>query len=194
HGAPGIEHNARRLAAACGEHHDARVDGYFGTRFLVDVGDAFGESVRSDDNFTHHRAGAYFEIAGLQRRRDVHAGRRKVGIHSTGAPALGAIVAGGPAVVGPGQNRQARGDAGNLQFVGDFLDDLLVRARRGRRQELSVGRVFQTLVAAEYTDQFLRLVVVGREIFVGDGPIEALAVAAVGLEVVRAHAERDAPA
>ena len=45
---------------------------------------------------------------------------------------------------------------------------------------------------AEDADEFFGFVVVGREVIIGDGPIEALAVAAVGLEVIGTHAEGDA--
>ena len=93
---------------------------------------------------------------------------------------------------GLGENRQPRGDAGDLKLVGDALDDALVSARRGRGLEAPVGRVFQALLRAEDADQFLGLVVVGRQVVIRDGPVEALAVAAVGLEIVRAHAQGDA--
>ena len=188
----GIEHDARGFAATGGQHHDARVDGDFLARLLVDVGDAGGLAVGADHHFAAHGAGADFQVAGRQRGRDVHAGRGEVGVDRAGAAALGAIVAGGAAVERLGQNREARRDAGNLELVADPLDDALVGARRGRGLEASVGRIFQAFLRAEDADQFLGLVVVGRKVVVGDGPVEALAVAAVGLEIVGAHAQRDA--
>ncbi len=122
----------------------------------------------------------------------MHAGRIEVGVDAAGAPALRAIMAGGTPVDGARENRQARGDAGDLNLVASHLDHALVAARRGRRQKLSVGRILDAFLGSEDADQFFGFVVVGRQLFVGDGPIEALAIAAVGLEIVRPHAQRDA--
>ena len=55
---------------------------------------------------------------------------------------------------------------GMSEPVARALDDPLVAARRGRRQELAVGRVLQALVGAEDADQFLGLVVVRRQVVV----------------------------
>src|SRR5450756_2080014 len=188
----GVEHDARGFAATGGEHDHARVDGDFAARLGVDVGDAAGAAIGADHHFAAHGAGADLEVPGLQGGRDVAAGGSEVGVDRAGAPALGAIVAGGPAVERPGEDGEARGDAGNLELVGDLLDDALVSARRGRGLEAPVGGVFQAFLAAEDADQFLGLVVVGRQVVVGDGPVTAFSIAGVGLEIVGAHAEGDA--
>ena len=62
----------------------------------------------------------------------------------------------------------------------------------GAGWKLAVRRILQAFLRAEDADQFLGLVVVGRQVVVGDGPVEAFAVAAVRLEIVGAHAQRDA--
>jgi len=77
-------------------------------------------------------------------------------------------------------------------LVGDSLNDALVGARRGGRLEAPVRSIFQPLLCTENADQLLRLVVVGRQVVVGNRPVEAFAVAAVRLEIVRTHAKRDA--
>ncbi len=64
---------------------------------------------------------------------------------------------------------------------------LLVAARRGRRLKLAVRRVLDSFLRSKDADQFFGFVVIRREIFITDGPIETLAVATVRLEVVRAH-------
>src|ERR1019366_2831407 len=102
---------------------------------------------------------------------------------------LAAIVAGRAAMERPGEDGEARRDAGNFELVGGLLDEALVGARRGRGLETPVGSVFQAFGGAEDADQFLGLVVVRRQVVVGDGPVEAFPIAAVGLEIVWAHAE-----
>src|SRR6185312_4406570 len=51
---------------------------------------------------------------------------------STYATAVAAVVAGGPAVVGLREDRQARGDAGDVELVARPLHQALVGTRSGR--------------------------------------------------------------
>src|SRR5205807_3998393 len=101
-------------------------------------------------------------------------------------------VARGAAVERPGENRKARRDARNLQLVASLLDDPLVSARRGRGLKLSVGSILHAFLGAEDADEFLGLVVIRSQVFICDRPVETLAIAAVGLEIIGAHAQPDA--
>jgi len=70
-----------------------------------------------------------------------------------------------------------------------FLDYQLIAARLGRLLELPIRGILQMLLRPEHADQLFGLVVIGSKVVVGDGPVETLAVAAVRLEVVGAHAK-----
>src|SRR5579862_22940 len=66
-------------------------------------------------------------------------------------------------------------------------------ARRWGGQKLSVRSVFLALMGPEDSDQFFRLVVIRSQIVVSNRPIEALAIAAIWFEIVRAHAQGNPP-
>src|ERR1039458_10184168 len=90
------------------------------------------QAIRTDDDFARHGAGEHVQVAGLHGGKDVHAGRIEVGVDAAGAPALRAVMAGGPPVDRARENRQARRDARNLYLVASQLHQPLVAARRGR--------------------------------------------------------------
>ena len=108
------------------------------------------------------------------------------------AAALAAVVARHPAVERLREDRQPAGDARDLQLVGGLLDEQLVAARLGRRQEDAVGIVRQALVAAEDADERVDPVVVRLHVLVGDRPVVAETVEALAPEVVGTEAQRDA--
>src|SRR5947208_12573799 len=115
-----------------------------------------------------------------------------MGACGAAAAALRAVVARRAPVQRTRQDGETGRDAGNAELLAGLLDHQLVAAGLGRRQELAVGRVLNPLVRAEHADQLFGLVVVRRQVVVSDRPVETLAVAAVRLEVVRTHAQRDA--
>ena len=63
-------------------------------------------------------------------------------------------------------------------------------ARRNRRKKVSVGRTAESLFGAGHADETFRLVVVGRDLVVGDGPVCAQAVCR--FEVVIGKSKRNA--
>ena len=65
------------------------------------------------------------------------------------------------------------------------------RLRRGQ-EEVAVRGVLDARLFAEDADELLDLVVVRRDVFVANRPVEAESVARLRLEVVRPHAQRDA--
>src|SRR5205814_8732986 len=87
---------------------------------------------------------------------------------------------------------KARRDARDVQPIGRLLDEQLVAARAGRWQKHPVRLVGEVFLAAEDPDQPIDLVVVGRDVLVGDRPIVAEAVSALALEIVRPEAQGNA--
>src|SRR5689334_16921311 len=73
-----------------------------------------------------------------------------------------------------------------------MLDGLFVAARCGWRLKFPIRSVLEPLRRAENSDQLLGFVVVRSKIFVRDGPVEPFSVPAIGLEIVRPHAQRNA--
>src|SRR6185436_5734148 len=94
-----------------------------------------------------------------------------------------------------GQHGTVARNYGDAELLRALLDQQVADARLRRRQQhagRAVGRVLQALVRTVHADQHLHFVVVGREIVVTDGPVEAQAIARVWLEVVGTIAQRDA--
>src|SRR6185437_9325467 len=93
-----IKHDAGGLTATRRQDDDFAVNRNIVTSLFIDVRNTTGESVVADNDLANHRAGAHFEIAGLHRREDVHAGGVEVGVDAAGPSALRAIVTSGAAV------------------------------------------------------------------------------------------------
>ncbi len=101
-------------------------------------------------------------------------------------------MAGGTAMERLGEDGEASGDARDAELAASLLNQEVETTRRRRRLESAVRCILETFGRAVNADQFLGLVVIGREIIVSDRPVESLSVAAVRLEVVRPHAQRNA--
>ena len=110
------------------------------------------------------------ELAGLQRERDQVIGgaeeRRRVAAGA--APA--AVVAGREAARRPGHVGAAAGDDVDAQRLRAFLQQPLGAAGRRRLQELAARQRLGVVVAAADADHLLDLVVVRRDVGVGDRP------------------------
>src|SRR2546427_8264766 len=94
-----------------------------------------------------------FPYTTLFRSGDQHVGGGEVRVHAAAAVALAAVVTRGPAVQGPREDREARGNAGDVELVGRLFDQELVTARHGGREEHAVGLVREVLLAAKDPDQ-----------------------------------------
>ena len=108
------------------------------------------------------------------------------------AAALAAVMTGGATVQRLRQDREAIGDAADVQALGGFLDQQLVAARLRRRLENAVRIVRQSFIRSEEADVSVDAVVVRLEVVVGDRPVVAETVEALALEIVRPEAKRDA--
>ena len=153
------------------------------------------------------------------RRREEHGGRLEVRLHRAAVAARRRPEAGLPFAHGLREDflrerivrmdllgkrvgvlllrhdRQVRRDDRDAQRIARLLGQEFGCARFGRRHQhagVGAGRVLEVIVAAVDADEHLRLLVVRLEILVGDRPVGAEAVARLRLEVVLAHAERDA--
>ena len=74
------------------------------------------------------------------------------------------------------------GMQGMPSFFAGSLDQDFVHARRDRRQEIAVGRGADAFFGAGDADEAFGLVVIRRDLVVGDGPVRAQAVAVYGLK------------
>ena len=125
-----VEEQPRRLAGAGGEDDDLRAHLLLAAGRGVDVRHAGGAALVVREHLAGHGAGDDLEAAGGQGGRQQDGRAREVRARRASASALPAVVAGRPAVVGPGQDREARGDAGDLELVAGLLHQPLVGARR----------------------------------------------------------------
>jgi len=189
-------------------------------RRLVDVGHARGLSGGVQRHLPGHPVGDDVQVARGQRRGQVDRRRLVVCpyraspsarrgpeagrpvLHVLGQDPLGLRVAGmklgrdGPVVERLREDGPADGDHGNPQPAPALAHEKLAypRLRRGQQAAVRrVGRVLKPAVGAIDADQHLDLVVVRRDVLVGNGPVETETVAAARLEIVGAVAERDAP-
>src|SRR5215831_12362089 len=161
------------------------MDSFLCTRGFLDVGDTLGAAVLAKQNFTDHGAGDESEAPGLLSGRDEDLARAEVRSDTAAAPALSAVMAGGAAVERPGKDREPRRDAWNTDFVAGLFENHFAAARFGRRLENAVGRTGYVFLRAEDTDVAFDLIVVGRNIVVGDGPVVTETIARLGTKIHR---------
>ena len=187
-----VEEKPRRLAGARGQHHHPGLHLDLLPGGGVDVGHARGAPLVVGRHLPGHGPGDHLQPAGREGRGKEDGGHGEVGVGGAASTALPAVVAGRASVVGPGDDREARGNAGNAGLPRRLLDQALVAAGLRRGQEDAVGLVLEALVGAEEPHQALEPVVVGGDVVVGDRPVVPVAVAAAPLEVPGAEPQRDA--
>jgi hypothetical protein len=132
--------------------------------FRIDVGDAARLAVLVEGHLSNHCVGDERQASGFHRRRDEHVGRREVRIGATTAIALAAVVTRHSTVVVLGQDRKARGNAGDVQAIGGVLHHQLIAAWRRRRQEVATWMVRQIVVVAEDANQLVDAIIPWRHI------------------------------
>ena len=159
------------------------------------------------------------EVARGERRGQVHRGRLVVRPDAAAAPAIGRPEAGGPrlhglrrqflrgrvmreeatgdvlVILAGAEHGAVDGDDGDAELGDVFLEVEFAGPGLRRREQRAVGRIGRVLQAFVRTvdpDKQLHLVVIRGDILVGDGPVEAEAVAGVGFEIIRAVAQGDA--
>src|SRR5205085_10409693 len=94
------------------------------------------------------------------------------------APAVAAVVAFREAIVILRQHRAAPADDRDANSRGGFLQQDFAAARSRRRLVIAAPRQHvRIVVAAADADQLIDLVVIRRDVFVGDGPGDFPAVA-----------------
>src|SRR5271169_596232 len=188
----GIEKKPRGFARACGNDHGACVHTLFRACNFIDVRNTSGISSGADENFARHRPGNQGEPASLHRGRNEHLAGTEVGSGDATAAALATVVAGRTAVEWLGKNGQARGNAGDIEFIAGLFNEDFVAARFRRRKKDAVGGAGHIFLGAEDADVAYYLVVEGRKILVGDGPVLAQAIARFGFEIDRSEPQSNA--
>src|SRR5215467_3779772 len=114
-----------------------------------------------------------------------------VEVRSGVAPALTlvAVMASRAAVVDGGEVSDAVRCYSPTEFLAkDFAGESPAARKIHRREKIPVGHLRQTFAGAAYADEELDLLVVRREVFVADGPILLVPVAAGSFELVIAVA------
>src|SRR5271155_2579279 len=81
------------------------------------------------------------------------------------------------------QDREARGNADNIELVASSFDQQLGAAWFWRRKKNAVGGAGDILFGSENANVTFDFVVIRRDLFVGDGPIVAEAVSRAGFEI-----------
>src|ERR1019366_7069354 len=187
-----VQQQAGGFAGTGADHKRFGIDLLLGARGFVHVGDGLGLSVFADNNFTSHGASDEGQAPGGLRGRNHHLAGTEVGSGDASPTALPAIVARGAPVDRFGDNGEARGNAKNIEMVASLLDDGFTAARRGRWQEYAVRGTGDIFFAAEDSDVGLNFVVIGSQVFVGDGPVIAHAIVGAAFEIYRSEAQSDA--
>ena len=154
---------------------------------LVDAGDTLsfaGPGV--DDDVTRNGVCAQGKPACFGRGRKRRAGAAEVRISRAAAIAVTAVVTRRAAVVPLSQYR--RSPDGDLAIAPPALDGslekLFAAGHLHRRKKLSVGKIWNVLVRAADADELFDLVIVRRELGVGNRPVVAVAVSARGFEFI----------
>ena len=125
--------------------------------------------------------------------KDLHLAGRVVGGGQAPTAALSAVVAGGPPVQRPCDHGSSHGDAGYTQLLAGFPDDPFMGLGRRGRLKNAVRGAADSLPGPCDSDEGLGLVVVGRKILVGNGPVGPQTIPAVGVKVVIGKPQRDPP-
>src|SRR5665213_1483625 len=188
----GIEHQSRGLERAGCEDNDSCFYVLIGAVALLDVSDAGSLSALVDRHFARHGVGNERELAGFERRSNQHSRAREIGIRRAPATALAAVMAGHASVQRLREDREAPWDAGDIELLARVLDHQLVATGSRCGLKESVRIVVQSLVAAEYADEFIDLRVIRLYVIVPDRPVVAESVDGLAAKIVGAEAEGDA--
>ena len=182
-----VEQDACRFQGRSPEEDGAGVELKFFVALAVDDAHAgHPPPLRIPDDAGHHAVGPEGQAAGGFRRGQGRVDGAEVAAGAAAAVAGTAVVAGSAALVIACEHRgTADGHApGSAERALDRVAHVLLDARhRHRRQENSVRNLRQPLGLSADADEGLHVVVPGGDVGVADGPVDAVAVAGVGLEV-----------
>ena len=140
----------------------------------VEILHAVGAAFVVDEHARHHGVVDHLEASGAERGLDQVIRRIEERADVAAFAARAAIVAGGVAVVRPREDGAASGDDADADIARRFLQQAFAAAGRGRRKVVAAaGQRILIVIAAAHADQLIHLVVVGRDVFVADGPRES---------------------
>ncbi len=178
----GIEQQARGFAGAGSQNNGASVDAFFGACVFIDIRDAFRLAIFADDDRAGHGARNQREAASFHRGRQQHLAGAEIRGGGAAASALAAVVARSAAIDGARQNREARRDADDVEFVASLLDEQFSATGLWWRKEYTVRSAGNIFFGAKNTDVGFDFVVVRGDVLVSDGPVVAQTIARAGSE------------
>src|SRR2546427_1770854 len=189
----GIQHDAAGLDRTGGQHDRARLGFVMLPGESIEERDPARESVLVGEDLMHDGVGAQLEIGQTAQLGDDDVEAAETRAYVAAVAASAAIVAGGPPVVGNAQDGGTLGqyrhtDLGRARLQKQFRAARLV----GGSRVDSLGHVAVIGRLAADATETLGLVVPGRQVVVGDGPVLAEALPGFGLEIERPVAEAGA--
>ena len=107
-------------------------------------------------------------------------------------PALPTIMTGSATIQCARQYRKPRRDTNDIQLIAGFFYQQFGATRFRGREKYAIGRAGHIFLGSEYPDIRFHLVVVRRNVLVGDGPIVSQPVARPGGEIDGCKPQRDA--
>src|SRR5206468_12636386 len=158
-------------------------------RDAVNVVDAFSSPAAvhqqmADNSIAHERISARSRCRRKRNRRTV-----EIRCGKTATLTLIAVMAGGAASMVHCQVCYTVGHDSPAQFAfDDFLRHYTATRERHRGQELAIWHLRQTFARTAHADEAFDLIVVRFKIFVANGPVFSVAIAAGGFEFVVAEA------
>src|SRR5712692_2135044 len=185
-----IEHDVRRLDAGGCEDDGTGIYFDFLPCTPVDVGHALGSPVFVLQDFPSDRIGAKLEIPGLFRGWNGEPGRRKKSAYVAAPTAVSTVMARGMAVVRSSQLRAAVREIRNPQLLRSLLHNIVDAAEGNLRQIFPVRIAGPILHRAGHSDHLLNPAEIGRNLFVGNRPVDIKAVQGRRLEIDLAVARR----
>ena len=182
-----VEQNARRFQRGRPEEDRARVELHLVVGLGVDHADAADPSgARIPDHLGDDAVGAQGHAAGGFRGGQGCVERAEVAAGAASPVTGAAVVAGAAPLVVAGENRgpSDRHAPRAAESAVDGTRHVLLDARHlHRRQEDAVRHLRQPFRPPADADERLDVVVPGRQVRVADGPVDAVSLARIGLEV-----------
>ena len=189
----GVQQDARGIDAGCRDDHHSRTYAAFFFGDAIEVLHAAGAAFGVVEDASHYGVVDHFDAAGLEGRLDQIVGGIEERADIAAFAAGSAVVAGGVSIVRAGERPRGDPKPRDAYALGRFLQQAFAAARRRRRKmEAAAGKRVEVVIAAADADELIDPVVVGRDVFVADGPGDLPAVPVGAGKVEVGVAERDA--
>ena len=187
-----LRHHQQRdtLHAGAGDHDRAASHFALALVHPMQVSHPDGAVLVRDQHLPGHGIMEHRDAAALLGGDDVHVRRVVLGDDVAARHAVAAEVARRTRVHRHRERGLAHVHDPGAERGGGTFQNLVAALEWNRRKEGSVGQIFQAVAVAADTDLALDLLVVGRDVLVGDRPVLAGAVVGAPLEIALAEPER----